>query len=258
MEQKQKNKQKLGSKLSDRDVQFTNAIRKAEIKNSNEVKNMKKSIEQLFKEHQQVMNNLKRERSNLVRRWNLRRQESGLAAIGNTPKDDHAESQNAEERVVKDKEPEVRFPYINAKEQDQKNTQLNYQRQESSRNYTVEKIVKQENDVIVLPPSIDKRSSERSIRDGKHAQFMPQVTDSRFSTHVRKISAMPFNSAKSSRPSKRSLSVSQEPVYSHLIRPQNKFERNLSVDALRESSVVGKLPRSESKDEIKSFFKTDP
>ena len=271
MEQKQKSKPGLGAKLSERDVQFTTAIRKAEVRNVNEIKNMRKSIEQLSKEHQQILNNLERERTNLVRRWNLRRKESALIAVSDTQKEDRTENQHAEERTVKEKESEIRLPYIKIQDHDQKSTQLNYQMYDSFRNPTREKILKQERDRSVhLPQSIDKRggeridefgnerSNERSTREMKTSKSIPQSTDHRFSNRIRKVTAATFNSPKLSPPSKRSLSISQESGLSYFIRPRKKFERNVSVEVLPDSSVGSKLRRSESRDEaVKSVFKTE-
>jgi len=244
MEQRQKGKQSKGAKLSDRDVQFTNALRKAEVRNSNETKNMRKSIEQLLKEHQQIMKNLNRERTNLVRRWNVRRQESAQFSSSDSQKDDSTDNEATEENIVKEKEPEVRLPFIKIKDYDQ------------SRGIE-ESLRKESNGTVILPQAVDKRSNERNGREGRIAQSLLQVSDSRFSSHFRKISDITSSSPKIALPPKRSLSISQESGLSHLLRPQKKTERNLSVYALRNSASLGELQTKESKDEMKSFFKTD-
>ena len=241
MEQRQKSKQNKGAKLSDRDVQFTNALRKAEVRNSNETKNMRKSIEQLLKEHQQIMKNLNRERTNLVRRWKVRRQESAVLSSSDSQKDDSTDNEATEEHVVKEKEQEVRLPFIKVKDYDQNRG-------------TEESLKKESNVSVILPQTIDKRSSGK---EGRAAQSFLQVSDSRFSSHFRKISDITSSSPKMALPPKRSLSISQESGLSHLLRPMKKTDRNSSVYALRNSASLGELRKKESKDEITTFFKTD-
>ena len=252
MEQKTKSKQALGTKLSDRDVQFTNAIRKAEAKNSNETKNMKKSIEQLFREHQQVMKNLKRERTNLVRRWNLRRQESTLMTVNDSPKTETAsEEQNAVDSKSKEQQSDVRLPYIKVKEQDHQSTQKTLR--DSLRNSTTEKAVKTDR-TVAFPQTIDKRSNERKA---KSTQSMPQLNDNRTPGLTRNFSVTGTFAPSSSFPSKRSRSISYESGLSILVPSHKRIERNLSVDALQDSYIVNQPRRKGSKYEMKSFFHTE-
>ena len=81
MDQTNSSKTFLGNKLGQRDVQFTVSVRKAEVRNCNESKNMKKNIDQYYKEHQQVLKDLEKEQTNLMNRWKLRRM--SLVAVNN-------------------------------------------------------------------------------------------------------------------------------------------------------------------------------
>lgn len=97
MDQTNPSKTFLGNKLGQRDVQFTVSVRKAEVRNCNETKNMKKNIDQYYKEHQQVLKDLEKQQTNLMNRWKLRRmalvavndarQEEVIAAVENSNND---------------------------------------------------------------------------------------------------------------------------------------------------------------------------
>lgn len=265
MEQKQKSKQSLGTKRSERDVQFTSAIRKAEAKNCNETRNMKKSIDQLFKEHQQVMKNLKRERWHIVRRWNLRLQESTMTGGKESLRNDQVDQdKSAEESDTKDVEVrekrkwDVHFPHIKNKDNVQTNTQIAPSFFDANRSAATFKCIPQEREkILLLPQAVDKGTNERQSRDSRTTQAVPQNSDTRLPKPERNfsISAAKGNAASVALPSKRSRSISYESGLSVLNSPRKRLGRNLSIDALHESKPQPKT--REDSDEMKSFFKTD-
>ena len=242
----------LGAKLSQRDTQFTVAIRKAEIRNSNENKNMKKSIEQFSKEHQQVLKNLKREQTCLMRKLNLRKHPTTLAETGkkNPISNSTGDSQEAE------KFSENHLPHIDTKEERKSfPARFGSKSHKSTENRSffgrflpkfVEKDLSLKRDRAVTDSKVQSRGNSFGLTSSKNIERRP--------------SNRGLNLNSSFPPRKLHHSVSYEADLSTFASSvkrdeSNRLKRKHSVDLLHRPSHSTSQASNE-KAEDRSFFKT--